>query len=133
MPLAKIKVKYSGSHNHLRYYLPSNPASFSSPPRILCPCNFPAKILGWVAISSRSSSPTDRTHISCIGRWDSLPLSHQERPCHKCQQCQGEYPAQGSRTAISFVASPNPHPPFCPSLPFILFLVHFEGDTTPCP
>ena len=37
-----------------------------------------ARILEWVAISSsRGSSQTrDQTHVSCIGRWIFLPLSH---------------------------------------------------------
>ena len=36
----------------------------------------------WVAIpfSSRSSLPRDRTFVSCIGRWISLPQSHQGIP-----------------------------------------------------
>ena len=38
--------------------------------RLLCPWDFPGKILEWVDISfSRGSSwPRDRTHVSCIGR-----------------------------------------------------------------
>ena len=39
---------------------------------------FQARILERVAISSsrRSSPPRDETHISCIGRQNSLPLCH---------------------------------------------------------
>ena len=43
------------------------------PTRLLCPSDFPARILEWVAISSSrgSSQPRDGTHIFCIGigRW----------------------------------------------------------------
>ena len=39
--------------------------------RLLCPWNFQARILEWIAISSsrRSSRLRDWTCISCIGRW----------------------------------------------------------------
>ena len=38
---------------------------------LLCPWNFPGKILERVTIyfSRRSSQPRDWTHVSCIGRW----------------------------------------------------------------
>ena len=41
-----------------------------------------ARILEWVAISfSRGSSPSrDRTQVSYVSRWLSLPLSHQGSP-----------------------------------------------------
>ena len=49
------------------------------PARLLCPWNFPGKILEWAAISffRGSSPPRDRTHISLsLLHWkaDSLPL-----------------------------------------------------------
>ena len=48
------------------------------PTRLLCPWNFPGKILERVAISYTrvSSQPRDRTHVSCIGRW----IFYQESP-----------------------------------------------------
>ena len=41
------------------------------PARLLCPWDFPGKILEWVTISffRGSSWLRDQTHISCIGRW----------------------------------------------------------------
>ena len=41
-----------------------------------------ARILEWLAISSSrgTSLPRDWAHVSCIGRRDSLPLSHQGSP-----------------------------------------------------
>ena len=50
------------------------------PARLLCPWNSPGKNTEAVATSfSRGSSqPRDQMHISCIGRWDSLLLSHRE-------------------------------------------------------
>ena len=52
------------------------------PSRPLCPWDFPARILGQVAISFSGgpSQPNDRTCISCIGRWILLPLSHRGSP-----------------------------------------------------
>ena len=51
---------------------------------LLCPWNFPGRILEWIAISfSRGSSqPRDQTRISCLLHWqvDSLPLSHLRSP-----------------------------------------------------
>ena len=39
-----------------------------SPPRLLCPWNFPGKNIGVVAIpfSRGSSQPRDQTHVSCV-------------------------------------------------------------------
>ena len=49
--------------------------------KLLCPWDFLGKTTAkkWVAIffSRGSSWPRDRTHISCIGMWIILPLSHQ--------------------------------------------------------
>ena len=41
------------------------------PTRLLCPWNFPRRILEWGAMSSSrgSSQPRDWTRVSCIGRW----------------------------------------------------------------
>ena len=42
-----------------------------------------ARVLEWVAIlfSRGSSQAREQTHVSCIGRWILLPLSHQGRSC----------------------------------------------------
>ena len=39
-----------------------------SPPRLLCPWDFQARILEWVAISSSRgfAQPREQTHVSCI-------------------------------------------------------------------
>ena len=50
----------------------------------LCPWDFPARILEWVAISSsrRSSWPRDGTWVSCIGRWILYHFSHLGSPMY---------------------------------------------------
>ena len=39
--------------------------------RLLCPWNFPGRILEWIAISSSrgSSQPREWSHVSCVGKW----------------------------------------------------------------
>ena len=63
------------------------------PSRPLCPWDFPARILEQVAISFSGgpSQPNDQTCISCIGRWNSLPLSHQESPSASLGTCTFRY------------------------------------------
>ena len=56
------------------------------PTRLLCPCDFQARILEWVVMlfSRGSSWPRDWTHIShvsCIGRWVFFTMGHLRRPC----------------------------------------------------
>ena len=48
---------------------------------------FWARILEWGAISfsRKSPPPRDWTCVSCIGRQDSSPLSHQGSPCSTCR------------------------------------------------
>ena len=54
------------------------------PTRLLCPWNFPSRILERVAISycRRFSQPRDQTHVSCVScisrQIDALPLHHFE-------------------------------------------------------
>ena len=56
------------------------------PSRLLCPCDFQARILEWVVMpfSRGSSWPRDWAHIShasCIGRWVFFTTCHLRRPC----------------------------------------------------
>ena len=54
----------------------------SSPPGSSLHGTSQARILEWVPMSSSrgSSQPRDRTHVSCIGKWVLLSLSHRESP-----------------------------------------------------
>ena len=100
------ELKFSSPHNCVRMFLKTNPLPHIyttiyiyiwwlvvcsqsrvrllqphglQPARLLCPWDFPGRILEWVTISfSRGSSqPRDRTHVSCICRWFLYQLSYQ--------------------------------------------------------
>ena len=79
-------IVYNFNHLYVFFFflLPMTCGSFScwvvsnhfgwcglKPTRLLCPWDFPARILEWVAISSSRGSclPWDPAHISCIDRW----------------------------------------------------------------
>ena len=83
--------------------------------RLLCPWNFPTRILEWVTFSfSRlSSQPKDRTRVSCMAGRFFYPLSHQR------SQKNIIISVQFSCSALSNSLRPHglqhPMPP-CPSL-----------------
>ena len=63
------------------------------PSRLLSPWDFLGKNtgVGCHSFSRGSSSPRDRTHVSCIGKWILYYLSHQESPTTRAKKTSGPW------------------------------------------